>query len=159
MKNVISVKNAFKIVRNFKNGVKKIVLVGGCFDILHIGHITFLEKAKKEGDILIVLLESDESIKKSKGEGRPINNVVDRATILSSLKFVDFVVILPEMEDHEYDELVERIKPDIIATTKGDKGIAHKIRQTKLTRAKLKYVTNMVKDSSTTNLIKLLGYF
>lgn len=159
MKNILSAEEIGDEIRNLKKEGKKIVLVGGCFDILHIGHITFLEKAKKEGDILIVLLESDESIRKSKGKRRPINNVVDRAKTLSSLKFVDFVVTLPEMKDHKYDELVERIKPDVIATTRGDSGVLHKIRQVKLTGAKLKYVTNMVKDSSTTNLLKLLEYF
>lgn len=159
MDNMVNKKSIIKLSEKFKKDGKKLVLVGGCFDILHIGHITFLEKAKKEGDILVVLLEADESIRKSKGKNRPINNVGDRAKILSSLKFVDFVVTLPEMKDQSYDELVKRIKPDVIATTKGDMTISHKIRQAKLVGAKLKYVTNMVKDSSTTNLIKLLGYF
>ncbi len=138
----------------------KTVLVGGCFDILHIGHITFLEKAKEQGDILVVLLESDEVIRKSKGKDRPINNQEDRAKILLALKYVDRVIPLPYMKtDREYDELVEKIKPDIIATTFGDPGISHKIRQAKKLGIELKIVTNMIKDSSTTNLIKLLGYF
>lgn len=159
MRSILSIKEINDLTLNLKKEKKKIVLVGGCFDILHIGHITFLEKAKAEGDVLIILLESDESIRKSKGMERPINNVGDRAKILSSLKFVDLVLTLPEMSDQSYDDLVKRIKPDVIATTKGDKLVSHKIRQAKLVGAKLKYVTGMVKDSSTTNLIKLLGYF
>ena len=153
-------KDAISLVQKRKNKNKKIVLVGGCFDILHIGHITFLEKAKKEGDVLVVLLESNQSIRKSKGKDRPINSLKDRAKILSALKYVDVVIPLPPMEtDQEYDNLIGKIHPDIIAITKGDPGISHKKRQAKKLGIKLKIVTNIIKDSSTTNLIKLLGYF
>ena len=64
----------------------KIVLVGGCFDILHLGHVVFLEKAKKEGDVLVVLLESDEKVRFLKGKGRPVHTQSERAEILSALK-------------------------------------------------------------------------
>jgi FAD synthetase len=137
--------------------MQKIVLVGGCFDILHIGHITFLEKAKKAGDYLIVLLESDQAIQKLKGKNRPINSQADRAKILSSLKVVDKVIALPVMKDLDYDELVKKIKPAVIATTSGDSGIHHKKRAAKLVGAKVKVVTKNIKDQSTTNLVKLLS--
>ena len=80
--------------------MKKItVLAGGCFDVLHPGHIVFLEKAKKAGDYLVVLLESDKKIRKLKGKGRPVHSQKERAEILSALKSVDSVVCLPYMEN------------------------------------------------------------
>ncbi len=136
--------------------MKKIVLVGGCFDILHIGHITFLEKAKAAGNFLVVLLESDETIKKLKGEGRPINSQKDRAAILASLCMVDQVISLPVMKDSDYDQLVTKIKPVIIATTAGDPALNHKKRVAKLVGAKIKVVTKQVQDRSTTRLLNLL---
>lgn len=107
-----------------------IVLAGGCFDILHKGHFEFLRKAKDQGDILIVLLESDASIQKAKGATKPVNPQRIRASVLASLSQVDYIVPLPDtMSDDLYDTVVLAIKPAIIATTKGDPGIHHKKRQ------------------------------
>ncbi|MCR4263595.1 MAG: adenylyltransferase/cytidyltransferase family protein, partial [Candidatus Roizmanbacteria bacterium] len=81
----------------------KKVLVGGCFDLIHYGHITFLSEARKQGDYLIVALESDENVKKYKGPNRPIHKQAERAEMLRSLRMVDEVVELPEMkEDYDY---------------------------------------------------------
>lgn len=97
------------------------VLVGGCFDILHFGHIHFLKKARALGDYLVVALESDKNIKRLKGEGRPFNNQKQRKEILESLRFVDEVTVLKDhMTDKDYMNLVTKIKPSIIAITKGD---------------------------------------
>jgi D-beta-D-heptose 7-phosphate kinase/D-beta-D-heptose 1-phosphate adenosyltransferase len=90
---------------------KKVVFTNGCFDILHTGHIALLEQAKRYGDVLIVGLNSDSSVKRLKGENRPINNEFDRAKILSSLEFVDAVVIFNE--DTPF-ELISDIVPDVI---------------------------------------------
>lgn len=134
---------------------KKIVLVGGCFDLLHLGHVSFLKKAKEKGDLLIVLLESDQSIRRLKGRGRPIHSQRVRAEILTELKSVDYVLMLDEIkEDEGYDKIVEKLKPEIIATTKGDKNDFHKKRQAKNVGAKLLYVTEPIKDHSTTRIIK-----
>ena len=76
-----------------KNKDLKIVTTNGCFDILHTGHIKSLQKAKSLGDILIIGLNSDASVKKIKGEDRPINNEKDRAEILAALSCIDFVII------------------------------------------------------------------
>ncbi len=134
---------------------KKIVIAGGCFDLLHLGHITFLKNAKAKGDLLIVLLESDKTIKKLKGKGRPIHTQDVRAQILSELKSVDFVLKLAEFtSDNEYDALIEKLKPEIIATTKGDKYDFHKKRQAKKIGAKLVYVAEPIKDHSTSKIIK-----
>ena len=91
---------------------KKIVFTNGCFDIIHVGHIRYLSKAKKLGNILIVGLNSDESVKKLKGDDRPINTFEDRAMLLSSLRFVDLVIIF---EEQTPENLIKEIKPDILA--------------------------------------------
>ena len=131
-----------------------VVLVGGCFDVLHPGHIIFLEKAKKAGDRLIVLLESDEKIKKIKGVNRPVHNQKERVLVLEALKFVDKVIQLPYLENEkDYDEIVEKINPDIIATTSADPQIHHKKRTARLVGAKLKYVTKRIGNYSTSKLL------
>lgn len=79
-----------------KNRGKKIVFTNGCFDILHRGHVTYLTEAKKLGDLLVVGLNSDASVKRLKGPERPINNEKDRQYVLSQLKAVDFVEIFTE---------------------------------------------------------------
>tara|TARA_B100000795_G_scaffold131975_1_gene98491 strand:- start:2278 stop:3702 length:1425 start_codon:yes stop_codon:yes gene_type:complete len=107
------------IVTELKNKGKKIVFTNGCFDILHIGHVRYLEEAKNCGDILILGLNSDESIKKLKGENRPINNESDRAYILASLEVVDYLVIFKE--DTPF-ELIKLIKPDVLVKGNDYKG-------------------------------------
>ena len=99
------------ITSELKNKNKKIIFTNGCFDILHIGHIKYLEEAKSFGDILILGLNSDNSIRRLKGENRPINNQTDRAYILASLEVVDYLVIFDE--DTPF-ELINLIKPDIL---------------------------------------------
>jgi FAD synthetase len=131
-----------------KNLPKNTVLVGGCFDILHLGHIVFLEKAKAAGDYLVVLLESDETIKRLKGTKRPINSQADRAKLLSAIKFVDYIILLPEMKNEDYDQLILNLKPSVIATTKGDPGIIHKKRQSKLVEAKLIQIPHLPEKST-----------
>lgn len=133
---------------------KKTVLIGGCFDILHLGHIRFLKQAKKLGDILIILLESDEKIKKIKGEGRPVNTQAVRAEMLSALEDVNFIILLPkDMENKDYDLLVSRIKPDFIAVTKGDSGLENKKRSAKLVNAKIIIATNLIEGYSTSKIL------
>lgn len=132
----------------------KTVLAGGCFDVLHPGHIIFLEKAKKAGDRLIVMLESDKKITQLKGTGRPVFNQKERARMLKALKSVDAVIPLPYMEtEKEYDEVVRRVKPDIIAVTFGDPQIDHKKRCARQAGAKLKYVAALTGNYSTTKLL------
>ena len=99
------------IVNELKNKGKKIIFTNGCFDILHIGHIKYLEKAKSYGDILILGLNSDKSIKRLKGENRPINLQDDRSYLLASLEVVDYLVIF---EEDTPLELITLIKPDIL---------------------------------------------
>ena len=90
---------------------KKIVFTNGCFDILHRGHVSYLDIAKSYGDVLILGLNSDESVKTLKGENRPINNEEDRAYILSALESVDFVTIFSDETPYE---LIKMLEPDIL---------------------------------------------
>lgn len=130
----------------------KRVLVGGCFDILHYGHIHFLKKANKLGNYLIVALESDEKVKKLKGPKRPIHTQKQRAEILMSLKCVDKVISLPPLPD--YKLLTKNIKPDIIACDPEDKLLKNK-RIYESLGAKI-VVIPKIKTPSTTQIAKLL---
>lgn len=94
-----------------KNENKKIVFTNGCFDILHRGHVSYLEEARKLGDLLVVGLNSDESVKRLKGSERPINNQFDRQYVLSQLKPVDFVEIFHE--DTPLN-LILKVRPKIL---------------------------------------------
>jgi rfaE bifunctional protein nucleotidyltransferase chain/domain len=85
-----------RIVASEKAGGRTIVLANGCFDLFHVGHIRYLRAAKEKGDILVVALNSDASVRKLKGAGRPILPQSERAEILSSFWFVDYVIIFPE---------------------------------------------------------------
>lgn len=108
------------------NAEKNIVLVGGCFDLIHFGHYSFLSQARALGDVLIVALESDAFIEKTKSR-TPIHNQHERARILSSLRYVDGVILLPYFSsDAGYNELVTQLKPAVIAVTKGDPNLAKK---------------------------------
>ncbi|MRJ06210.1 MAG: D-glycero-beta-D-manno-heptose 1-phosphate adenylyltransferase [Epsilonproteobacteria bacterium] len=108
---IVGEKEIGKIVEELKEEGKKIVFTNGCFDILHYGHIRYLQKAKKLGDVLIVGLNSDESVKRLKGEKRPINPQYQRAYLLASLEVVDFVVIF---EEDTPEQLIKIVTPDIL---------------------------------------------
>jgi len=135
---------------------KKKILVGGCFDLLHYGHLTFLRNAKKEGDFLIVALESDEFIKLRKKRSS-IHNQEQRAEILAELEAVDLVVKLPLFKlDNEYFHLIKLIRPSVIAVTEGDSQMLNKKKQAAEIGAKLKTVSNLIAGFSTRSIIKNL---
>jgi D-beta-D-heptose 7-phosphate kinase/D-beta-D-heptose 1-phosphate adenosyltransferase len=90
---------------------KRIVFTNGCFDIIHPGHVKYLEQSKKLGDILVVGLNSDDSVKRLKGPSRPVNNEEDRSIVLSALRCIDYVTIFNE--DTPY-EIISIIKPDVL---------------------------------------------
>lgn len=93
------------------NAGKRIVFTNGCFDILHRGHVTYLAEARKLGDLLLIGLNSDDSVKRLKGPERPINNELDRQYVLSQLKSVDFVEIFSE--DTPLN-LILKVKPKVL---------------------------------------------
>ena len=99
------------IVRDLKQRGQKVVFTNGCFDLLHTGHVRYLEQARDFGDILIVGINSDASVSRLKGPNRPINSQDDRAYILASLKSVDYTVIFHE--DTPY-ELIKLIEPNVL---------------------------------------------
>ena len=136
---------------------EKVVLVGGCFDVLHFGHIHFLSTAKTYGDRLIVALESDENVRKRKGDTRPIHTQSQRKAMLSALSCVDKIIELPTMNtDKEYFELVTTIHPAVIALTEGDLYKDKKIAQAQSIGADVVEIPR-IHTPSTTQLAKLIG--
>jgi D-glycero-beta-D-manno-heptose 1-phosphate adenylyltransferase len=99
-----------ELVEELKNTKKKIVFTNGCFDIIHAGHVRYLQAARQLGDLLIVGLNSDSSVSLLKGPTRPINNQEDRAEVLAALSSVDYVIIFGEQTA---EKLIRVIKPDI----------------------------------------------
>lgn len=100
-----------KALRSLKKKGKSIVFTNGCFDILHKGHIKLLSEAKSLGDILVVALNTDRSVKKIKGDSRPINSQKDRACVLAALSVVDFVTFFNEPTP---ERIIRRLSPDIL---------------------------------------------
>jgi len=132
---------------------QKIVLVGGCFDVLHYGHISFLKEAAALGSHLVVALESDETIVHTK-DRRVFHNQSQRAEILDALSFVSDIVLLPILRtDQDYFQLVEAISPHIIAMTEGDPQRQNKKRQADHVGGKTA-IFPFEKGFSTTDLLK-----
>lgn len=99
------------IVKDLKTTGKKIIFTNGCFDIIHAGHVEYLQEAAELGDVLIIGLNSDNSIKQLKGKNRPINSQIDRAKVLSGLETVSYIVVFND--DTPY-MLIDHIKPDVL---------------------------------------------
>ncbi len=139
------------IVSRYRLNGKKVVFTNGCFDILHVGHVKYLQIAKSFGDILIVGLNSDESVSRLKGPTRPVNIAEDRAYLLAALEAVDFVV--PFSEDTPY-ELIKMIQPDTLV--KGGDYEGKKVIGTEFAR-KLKLVDFVDGKSTTKTIEKIQG--
>ena len=145
--------------KNIKKQIKGkiVVLAGGCFDLLHFGHIKFLEEAKSHGEYLVVALESDENVRKMKGESRPIHSQKQRKAMLEALSGVDEVVALPPMRTHQdYFDFVKKTQPRVIAITQGDPLEGKKSEQANIVGAEL-IVIPKIHTPSTSQLSKLLG--
>lgn len=152
---IILFKNIKKYTSVFKN--KRTVLVGGCFDLIHFGHLKFLEKAKEQGDFLVVALESDEFIKKHKRK-LPVHRQSERAEILANLNMVNIILLLPLFKtNNDYFDLVKKISPSIIAVTKGDKQLENKKKQAKEIGAEVIEVVTNLKNFSTRNIAKIFN--
>lgn len=100
-----------KKIASLKKRGKIIVFTNGCFDILHKGHIKLLEKAKSMGDVLVVAINSDGSVKKIKGPKRPLSPATDRALVLSAISFVDFITIFNEPDPAR---IIKKLNPDVL---------------------------------------------
>ncbi len=135
----------------------KKILVGGCFDLLHFGHIDFLRQAKTLGDWLVVALESDENVRRMKGANRPIHTQEQRKKMLEALSCVDEVIALPVMNsDEDYASLVKTVQPSILALTQGDPVLEKKRRHALLVGANVVVIPKVL-TPSTSQLAKLLG--
>lgn len=146
-----SFKDIKKVVKRLKKQGKKIVFTNGCFDILHKGHVSYLNSAKALGDVLVVGVNSNESVKRLKGKNRPINCQEDRAYMLSALECVDYVVIF---EEDTPLELIERVKPHILV-----KGADYKDKEVVGSEiAEETVLIDFIDGKSTTSIIeKILG--
>lgn len=105
------IKELKKTVDSLHRQGKKIVFTNGCFDLLHYGHVMYLEKAKAKGDVLIVGVNSDSSVRRIKGNGRPIVKETDRAYVVAGLESVDYVTIFKEATPFK---IIKTLKPDIL---------------------------------------------
>lgn len=142
------------IVRQGQQNGETFVVTNGCFDILHVGHVRYLRKTKECADKLIVMLNSDFSVKSIKGENRPINCEEDRAEILSSLSCVDYVVLFDEKSPAD---LLENIKPDVY--TKGADYTLETLPERDVVirnNIKVEFI-DFVDGKSTTNVIKKIN--
>ncbi len=151
MNNIFKNSDDLDFVNDLKASGKKIVFTNGVFDIIHRGHVEYLTEAKSLGDILIVGLNSDSSVKMIKGEKRPIVAEENRAYVLANLKPVDYVVIFSE--DTPY-ETIKKIMPDILvkgADWAEDKIVGSDI--VKQSGGEIKRIT-FVENNSSTNIIE-----
>lgn len=112
---IVDIKKAQGILEEIRTQGKKVVFTNGCFDLVHLGHVDYLEKARNLGDFLVVGLNTDASVSSIKGPFRPISLEISRARVLASMAFVDMVIFFGEPTPKE---LIEIIKPDIL--TKGN---------------------------------------
>jgi len=153
MKNILDVDELLKIRSKLKTEKSKVVFTNGCFDILHAGHVDYLTKSKELGDVLIVGLNSDSSMKLIKGEKRPIIPLAERAVLVASLKPVDYVTFFDEPTPKE---LIDKLVPDILV--KGADWSVDKIVGKDIVEANGGEVKTIsfVNDQSTSKIIKLI---
>jgi len=142
------------LVHELKKKNKKVVLTNGCFDLLHAGHIVFFSASRQKGDVLIVALDDDDSVKRLKGEGRPVISERERVRIISALDVVDYVVVF---STGQLDKLIKIIKPDIL--TKGTNYNSKEVYGRKLVekfggRVELIPVSDNISSTSIINNIK-----
>ena len=143
-----------KIISNLKSRRKKIVFTNGCFDLLHYGHVRYLEDAKKKGDILVVAVNSDASIRRIKGNNRPILGEKDRLSIIAALESVDYVI---SFNQDTPLKIIKALKPDVLI-----KGSDWNIKTMVGADFVLSYggrvsTVKLIPSRSTTNLIKTIA--
>ena len=154
MGQVLNRKNISEFVQNLHKAGKTVVTTNGCFDILHVGHVRYLQKSKSFADYLIVLLNSDKSVKSIKGDDRPVNNEQDRAELLAALNCVDFVVMFDEDSPAT---LLDEIKPDVY--TKGADYTMETLPEKDImikNGTKVEFI-DFVQGKSTTNIINKIN--
>ena len=148
---ILSRETAARVIEELKLQGKKVVFTNGCFDILHVGHVRYLQKTKSFADYSMVLLNSDKSVRSIKGPTRPINNESDRAEVLCALACVDYVVLFDEDSPAN---LIDEIKPDVY--TKGADYTMETLPEADIMRKnniKVEFIT-FVEGKSTTKTIE-----
>lgn len=149
-KKLIERNNLDTVLNKYREENKKIVFTNGCFDIIHRGHVEYLQKARELGDLLILGLNSDDSVKRLKGNDRPINNEIDRAIVLAALECINYISIFNEDKPLE---LIKIVKPDILV-----KGGDYKIEDVVGREySKETVLIDFVDGYSTTNIIKKIN--
>lgn len=154
MGQIIKRENIRSFVEKLQAGGKTVVVTNGCFDILHVGHVRYLQKTKTFADYSIVLLNSDKSVKAIKGESRPINPELNRAEILCALSCVDFVVLFDE---NSPANLIDEIKPNVY--TKGADYTMETLPEADIMRKnniRVEFIS-FVEGQSTTNIINKIN--
>lgn len=136
---------------------KRLVLTNGCFDLLHVGHVRYLQEARELGDFLAVAVNGDESVRSLKGDGRPLNSEHDRAEVLAALDCVDFVTIFPDLR---VTQVIETVRPAVYAKG-GDYTVetldAGEVAALKSVGAEIKTVA-LVPGKSTSSLIERMQH-
>lgn len=144
---ILSRRSLSNLLRQWRAEGKKIVFTNGCFDILHAGHVSVLEFSRSKGDVLVVGLNSDASVKRLKGPSRPVNTQADRALVLAALQAVDVVCVFEE--DTPY-ELIKLVQPDVLV--KGGDYKPSEIVGREFAKKVVRFA--LLKGRSTTNIIK-----
>ena len=154
MGKIVSREDIKNLITSFHNEGKTVVTTNGCFDILHVGHVRYLQKTKSFADVLIVLLNSDSSVKRIKGPDRPVNSEDDRAEILCALSCVDYVVLFDEDSPRN---LLDEMKPDVY--TKGADYTMDTLPEADIMRknnTRVEFIS-FVEGKSTTNIINKIN--
>ncbi len=144
--------NIDRIVSKLKRRGKKIVFTNGCFDIIHAGHIKVFKKCRKLGDVVIVGVNSDSSVRKLKGPTRPVNKLKDRIEVLKAIRYIDYVVSFNELTPYK---LIKSIKPDFLVKGgdyKKDDVVGREF-------AKKVIIVKLLKNRSTTNILNKIKSF
>ncbi|MBO6203439.1 MAG: D-glycero-beta-D-manno-heptose 1-phosphate adenylyltransferase [Selenomonas sp.] len=147
---LVARKDIAKFCEILRQGGQKVVFTNGCFDILHAGHVTYLEAAKAQGNVLVLGLNTDESVRRLKGPERPINSELDRAKVVGALKAVDYVVLFGEQTA---EAVIAEVKPDVYV--KGGDYTLDTLPEAKIVQSyggKVAFI-DMVEGRSTTNII------
>jgi len=146
-------KGLLKIAKDLKSKGKRIVFTNGCFDLLHIGHVRYLEEAKALGDVLVVGVNSDASVRKLKGPKRPILPEEERTEVLSGLGCVDYVTLFDEIDPLK---LITSLRPDVLVKG-GDWTKEQIVGKDEVERSGGKvFIIPFVKKASTSNLIETI---
>ena len=109
-KKIVNAEALAEVAREMRDKGRKLVLTNGCFDLLHVGHVRYLQSARALGDALAVAINGDESVRALKGQGRPLNNEAERAEVIAALECVDHVIIFAEVRA---TNLLEQVRPAI----------------------------------------------